>query len=63
MPADSHDVFDRRLADLPDPLSIPPRREPFAIELRPPGSKSITNRLYVLAAIARGTSTIRRPLR
>ena len=32
-------------------------------ELRPPGSKSITNRLYVLASLARGTSVIRQPLR
>jgi 3-phosphoshikimate 1-carboxyvinyltransferase len=63
VPADSRDAMDRPLAEMPDPLPVPPRREPFAIELRPPGSKSITNRLYVLAAIARGISTIRRPLR
>ncbi|MHC4810573.1 MAG: 3-phosphoshikimate 1-carboxyvinyltransferase, partial [Planctomycetota bacterium] len=63
MSADPFDAFDRPLADLPDPLPVPVRRGPFAAELRPPGSKSITNRLYVLAAIARGTSTIRRPLR
>ena len=47
-----------------DPLPIvaaanPPR----AVAIRPPGSKSETNRQLILAALAQGTSTIRNPLR
>ncbi len=56
---DLHAPLDR----LPDPLTVPVRPGPFDLTLRPPGSKSVTNRLYVLAALARGTSVIRRPLR
>jgi 3-phosphoshikimate 1-carboxyvinyltransferase len=36
---------------------------PFRSVLLAPGSKSITNRLYVLAALADGASIVRRPLR
>lgn len=36
---------------------------PIHAVIRPPGSKSLTNRYYVLAALAEGTSRIRRPLR
>jgi len=35
---------------------------PFAATLRPPGSKSLTNRALLLAALARGQSTLRGPL-
>ncbi|MFK7959617.1 MAG: 3-phosphoshikimate 1-carboxyvinyltransferase [Phycisphaerales bacterium] len=47
----------------PDPRPVPRLRGPFDFDVRVPGSKSITNRLYVLAALARGRSRIRRPLR
>ena len=45
--------------------AVPVRRPlgaPFDLDLRLPGSKSITNRLFVLAALAGGTSRVRDPL-
>ncbi len=51
------------LEQLPDPLPIVPLEKPFDVTIRPPGSKSITNRAYVLAALAEGESRILRPLR
>lgn len=51
------------LDQLPDPLPIVPLEKPFDVTITPPGSKSITNRAYVLAALAEGTSRIVRPLR
>lgn len=53
---------------LPDPLPVPPlpalaARTGRTIELRPPGSKSLTNRAYVLAALSKGESRLARPLR
>ena len=48
---------------LPDPLPVEPLAAPFDVALRPPGSKSLTNRAYVLAALAAGESRIIRPLR
>jgi 3-phosphoshikimate 1-carboxyvinyltransferase len=48
---------------LPDPLPIEPLAKPFDVTITPPGSKSITCRAYVLAALARGESRIIRPLR
>lgn len=50
------------LARLADPLPIPHLSGPFALTVRPPGSKSITNRVLLLAALADGTSTVRSPL-
>jgi len=50
------------LEALPDALPIPPAPGPFDLSLRPPSSKSITNRLLVLAALAEGESVIHRPL-
>jgi 3-phosphoshikimate 1-carboxyvinyltransferase len=47
----------------PDPLPIEPLPGPFDAVIRPPGSKSITCRAYVLAALAEGESTLERPLR
>ncbi len=38
-------------------------RQPFDLTIRVPGSKSLTNRFYVLAALADGASRIRCPLR
>ncbi|MEE9128861.1 MAG: 3-phosphoshikimate 1-carboxyvinyltransferase [Phycisphaerales bacterium] len=51
------------LDQLPDPLPIEPLRKPFDVTITPPGSKSITCRAYVLAALADGESKIIRPLR
>lgn len=51
------------LDELPDPLPIAPLTRPFDVTITPPGSKSITNRAYVLAALAKGESRIIRPLR
>lgn len=56
------EVFRRPLEDLPDPLPVPMLPGPFKIALRPPPSKSITNRLFVIAALARGESVLERPL-
>ena len=51
------------LNQLPDPLPIEPLTKPFDVTITPPGSKSITCRAYVLAALADGESKIIRPLR
>ncbi len=52
------------LDQLPDPLPIPTIEKPggFDVIIRPPGSKSITNRALLLAALAEGTSELRGPL-
>jgi 3-phosphoshikimate 1-carboxyvinyltransferase len=47
------------LSVLADPLGIPTLSRAFDVTIRPPGSKSITNRALLLAALARGTSTLR----
>jgi len=39
-------------------LTIEPFAKPFAVSVTPPGSKSLTNRALVLAALASGTCTI-----
>lgn len=57
----------RPLPDLPDPLPVPPIRPrpgdaPLRARVRPPGSKSLTNRLLLLAAMCEGESVLRRPL-
>jgi 3-phosphoshikimate 1-carboxyvinyltransferase len=44
-------------------LPVEPLAEPFDLSLRPPGSKSMTCRAYVIAALADGASRIERPLR
>src|SRR5688500_6104029 len=56
-------VYTLALDQLPDPLRIEPLRGPFDVTIPPPGSKSITCRAYVLAALAQGESKIIRPLR
>jgi len=57
------DVFARPLAELPDPLPIRPlsgsARRSRGVAVRPPGSKSLTNRVLVLAGLASGDSTVR----
>lgn len=55
------------LDELPDPLPIPPivrkaGQAPVNVSLRPPGSKSLTNRALLLAGLAEGTSTVRHAL-
>ncbi len=50
------------LDQLPDPLPITPITRPFDAAVTPPGSKSLTNRALLLAALAPGSSTLRRPL-
>ncbi len=48
------------LAELPDALRLPPPpSHPFDLIVRPPGSKSLTNRAVLLGALARGESVIR----
>lgn len=47
---------------LPDPLPIPVIEKPFDVAIRPPGSKSITNRALLLAALAEGVCVLRSPL-
>ncbi|MCU1453556.1 MAG: aroA [Acidimicrobiales bacterium] len=46
------------LAGLPDPLPIEPINGPLDATVRLPGSKSITNRALVCAALADGTSSL-----
>lgn len=46
------------LAALPDPLPIVPFGGPVDGVVRPPGSKSLTNRALLAAALATGTSTV-----
>lgn len=48
----------RHMAALPDPLPIA-TRGPLAACVRVPGSKSLTNRALLVAALARGTSRLR----
>jgi len=43
---------------MPDSLDIQPARQPIHATVRPPGSKSITNRALICAALAKGTSTL-----
>ena len=43
---------------LPDPMPVPPLRGPIDVVVTLPGSKSITNRALVCAALADGTSTL-----
>lgn len=58
----------RPLAELPDVVEIPAPRPvgkeyPIEASVRPPGSKSLTNRALLLAGLADGQSTIRGALR
>ena len=59
-PADAHTLA-RPLADLPDPLPLPRPGDTDVrtLSVRPPGSKSLTNRALLLAALADGTCTLR----
>ncbi|MDI2097418.1 3-phosphoshikimate 1-carboxyvinyltransferase [Ruicaihuangia caeni] len=53
----------QRNAGEPGPWQAPVATAPLAARLQLPGSKSLTNRELVLAALADGPSTLRRPLR
>ncbi len=55
-------VLQQPLESLPNPIPMLPLGIPFSVELAPPGSKSLTNRALLLAALADGVSTLRRPL-
>ncbi len=46
------------LASLPDPFPVHPVAGPLDAEVTVPGSKSVTNRALVCAALAEGTSTL-----
>lgn len=46
-----------------DARAIAPLSAPFRFSITPPGSKSLTNRCLLLAALAEGRSTLHRPLR
>ena len=46
------------MPDLPDVLAVAPLSSPLDATVRPPGSKSITNRALLCAALAPGTSTL-----
>ncbi|MEM1167195.1 MAG: 3-phosphoshikimate 1-carboxyvinyltransferase [Planctomycetota bacterium] len=46
------------LATLSDPLPIEPVSRAFDVSIRPPGSKSLTNRALLMALLADGASTI-----
>jgi 3-phosphoshikimate 1-carboxyvinyltransferase len=48
---------------VPDPWPAPRAPGPLSARVVLPGSKSVTNRLLVLAALAEGTSVVRSPLR
>lgn len=66
MPGADPDILRLPLDRLPDPLPIPciaaRGRGPFFARIRPPGSKSLTNRALLLAGLADGASTLRAPL-
>ena len=47
------------MTTLPDPLSLTPFTRPARGELTLPGSKSITNRALILAALGRGAAPAR----
>lgn len=48
------------LSTLPAELDLPaPPNDPFDIRVRPPGSKSLTNRAILLGALAKGRSVLR----
>ncbi|MGA5300714.1 3-phosphoshikimate 1-carboxyvinyltransferase [Nucisporomicrobium flavum] len=46
------------MPDLPDVLPVAPLTAPLDATVRPPGSKSITNRALICAALTPGTSTL-----
>lgn len=67
VPTDQRDLLDvlrRPLDELPHELPLPtlrPGQRP-TVSVRPPGSKSLTNRAIILAALAHGDSVLHHPL-
>lgn len=64
---DPVEMLNHPLHLLPDPLEIPVCRRgsgaaPPVASVRPPGSKSLTNRMLLLSALANGESVLRHPL-
>lgn len=59
MPDRLASILSRPLADLPGDLALCPVSGPFDVTVRPPGSKSLTNRALLLAALAKGESALR----
>jgi len=56
-PANGH--ISRKPTDMLDCIEIQPAAGPLCARIRPPGSKSLTNRALVCAALAEGVSTLR----
>src|SRR5690349_2634569 len=56
------DPLTRPIADLPPVLALPKPPRTFDGAVTPPGSKSLTNRALLLAALAPGRSVLRNPL-
>jgi 3-phosphoshikimate 1-carboxyvinyltransferase len=50
------------LVQFPEQIAIEPRRRPIEAVVRPPGSKSFTNRALITAALATGVSRLYDPL-
>ena len=62
-PSRGRPVLTSRSQPGPAPWAAPRARGPLDAVVPLPGSKSVTNRALVLAALAAGRSTVRRPLR
>ncbi len=56
------EIADTPIDQLPPLIHVPPLTKPFDVTIRPPGSKSLTNRALLLAALAEGTSTLKHAL-
>ena len=56
MPDSSSSLFSNPVSTLPHALTLTPLSGPFSAVFAPPGSKSLTNRALLLAALACGTS-------
>ncbi len=52
------EMLRRPLGEMPRELEMMPLPGPFDVKIRPPGSKSLTNRALLLAALAEGESVI-----
>jgi len=53
------DTLSQELAALPARLALRPPNAGGNVSVRPPGSKSLTNRAVLLAALASGVSRVR----
>lgn len=62
VPATLPELSDLRPETLPHALLVPPITRAIRTSLRPPGSKSLTNRALLLAALGPGITTLRDPL-